>query len=87
MKTICIVICLSLASCAYTAFYEAGRKIAWFQGDMKGMTYHRGPAGEITWSGEIDHSGATEAQGRAARNVLLATSPVITATGLPGMVH
>jgi len=87
MKTIISIIALGGMSCTMTTFYQNGKPVARFQGDMKGMTYHRTAAGDVTWTGDIDHSTPTTAHGTAAKKILMASVPAITASGLPGLIH
>lgn len=86
MKTIAITACIALSSCAATTIFQDGTPIVRIEGDMKGMTFHRLPSGELTFSGDITHSSIVLAHGTVAREVLLGAAPVITASGLPRLI-
>ena len=61
-----ILCCLLLNSCAKTVFYDKGEPIAMVQGDIENFRYYRGIDGTITiLIDSLDHSTATEAQGKA----------------------
>ena len=87
MKLLPFILALLCASCAGTTLYQDGKPIVRIEGDCRGLTFHRLPSGEITLSGDITHSTVITAHGAAAQQILLASAPVITASGLPRLIH
>ena len=78
-----LLLALLLPSCAHTDLYDpaTGQRLARFEGDMTGMTYHRAADGSVKLTGSIDHSSATRAQGEAASSKLGAAGTAIAAAG------
>ena len=69
-------------SCAKTVFYQNGKTIAKFHGDMEQVEYRQNADGSIVWSAfSVDHSSATEAQGKAFANKAAAARSAIAASG------
>lgn len=81
MKTLA-ALCLAFSACASTTFYRDGKRIARFQGDMANMHFHMSPNGAIDWSGDIDHSTATLAQGKAASDKIAAIGGAVAVSGI-----
>lgn len=81
-----LILGLLLQSCAHTDFYHDGKKIAHFEGDMKGMRLKISEKGAIDWSGDVDHSNATLAQGKAASDKIQATGLAVAASGIVSLL-
>ncbi len=83
MKNTVAFAMLLLGSCAHTDLYDSnGKRIARFEGDMTGVSYHRSADGSVDLSGNISHSAATLAQGQAASGKLAATGTALAASGI-----
>ena len=73
-----ILLAALLSSCAHSDLYEKGQRVAHFEGDMTGLTYRRYADGKIEMSGNINHSAATIAAGKAGAGDVLAASGLVT---------
>ena len=79
------IITLLCAACAHTDLYHDGKKVARFEGDMRGMKFCMSENGAFEWSGDIDHSTATLAQGKAAEGKIQASGLAIAASGITAL--
>ena len=81
-----MAIAFVMTSCAQTVFYVDGKPVARFQGDMVGMEFERHADGSIHWKGDVNHSAATLAQGKAAEGKIQAVGVAAAAAGVASWV-
>lgn len=86
MKPLLILALALLTGCAHTDFYRNGQRLAHFEGDMTGMSLRIGADGSVEWSGNVNHSAATLAQGKAASDKLMALGAAVAASGVVAAV-
>ena len=85
MKTLSIILSAALCGCG-TTVYQNGKPVIRIEGDCKNLNFRCLPSGECTLAGDITHSTVIAAGGVATQQILIASAPVITATGLPRMI-
>lgn len=82
MKALSLILAGCLSSCAHTSFFRDGKEVARFEGDMRNMKFRSLSDGSFEWSGDIDHSSATLAQGKAASDKITAAGAAAAASGI-----
>lgn len=81
-KLILIIFSILFCSCANTTFYQNGKAIAKFHGNMQQVEYRQNADGSIIWIAySVDHSTATEAQGKAFANKATSIGSAVAASG------